>query len=186
MARYSRLRAEGTSPFDAMRETVPLFARHPDPRPGQPAPARHPLDAVPAGWPATQPPSPAPAPAEPEAAVSEHAEERGREIIARLQASARAAGRSALGPSELATVLEATTNLPPEIITRLTSPSRPARETLSAERSPARLAAESFPHSAADAIRAAAATAGSAQPAVRTVTVRPCAGPASGPEHRTP
>ena len=59
MSRYDRLRAEGASPYAAMREAVPLFAYHPDPRPGQPAPARHPLDAVPV--PATaQPGHPSP------------------------------------------------------------------------------------------------------------------------------
>ena len=35
--RYDRLRAEGASPFDAMRDTVALFARPPHARPGGPA-----------------------------------------------------------------------------------------------------------------------------------------------------
>lgn len=62
MARYDRLRAQGATPFGAMRQAVPLFGSHPDPRPGQPAPARHPLDAVPA----TPPAGPSPAPGQPE------------------------------------------------------------------------------------------------------------------------
>jgi hypothetical protein len=162
MARYDRLRGEGASPFEAMRDAVPLFARHPDPRPGQPAPARHPLDAVPPARPGSQPPGPEPpdpepAPATPIAA-QDRAEARGQQIIGRLQARARAAGRPPLGSDELVTVLEAMTSLPPEVITRLTQPSRhPAG--LAGERSPVAVAAESFPCTAADAVRAGAAAA---------------------------
>jgi hypothetical protein len=36
MNRYDRLRAEGASPADAMREAAPLFTREPQVRPGQP------------------------------------------------------------------------------------------------------------------------------------------------------
>jgi hypothetical protein len=125
-------------------------------------------------------PEPAPAPAQQDPADSQRAEERGREIITRLQASAHAAHRSELGPGELATILEATANLPAEIIARLTR--HLAAGTVPTERSPAQLAAESFPHSAADGIRAAAAAkAGSARPAVRTVTVRPVHRPRQRP-----
>jgi hypothetical protein len=126
MSHYDRLRDQGASPFQAMREALPLFARHPDPRPGQPAPARHPLDAVPPTPPGAQPPSPPQPVPEPgpaaETAGQEQAEARGRQIIARLQDRARTAGRPALGRDELVTVLEATTTLPPEVITRLTQP----------------------------------------------------------------
>jgi len=37
MTRYDRLRAEGASPLDAMREAAPLFTREPHARPGQPS-----------------------------------------------------------------------------------------------------------------------------------------------------
>ena len=37
MARYDRLRAEGASPLDAMREAAPLFGLHPHARPAGPA-----------------------------------------------------------------------------------------------------------------------------------------------------
>jgi hypothetical protein len=63
MARYSRLRAEGASPYEAMRQAAPLFAYHPDPRPGHPATARHPLDAAPATSQPAAPGRPAAAPA---------------------------------------------------------------------------------------------------------------------------
>jgi hypothetical protein len=37
MARYDRLRSEGAGAFDAMRQALPLFARGPHARPGDPA-----------------------------------------------------------------------------------------------------------------------------------------------------
>src|SRR6266487_4381805 len=40
MARYDRLRGDGVSPLDAMRETAPLFSRSPDVRVGDPPTAR--------------------------------------------------------------------------------------------------------------------------------------------------
>jgi len=165
MSHYDRLRDQGASLFQAMREALPLFARHPDPRPGQPAPARHPLDAVPPTPPGPQPPATPPAPEpEPEPATrttaQDQAETRGRQIIAGLQDRARAAGRPPLGRDELVTVLEAMTTLPPDVITRLTQPARtPAAARPTAGRSPAALAAENFPGTAADAVRAGAAAA---------------------------
>src|SRR6266851_5746263 len=45
MARYDRLREDGMSPLDAMRETAPLFGRAPDVRVGEPAAARRALGA---------------------------------------------------------------------------------------------------------------------------------------------
>jgi hypothetical protein len=122
MARYDRLRDDGTSPLDAMRETVPLFGRSPHARPGDPAPFRHALDAG-VGPDATQPADHVPAdPAAPQPAddSDDRAEQRGRQIIESLQSSARAARRPELGPDELAMVLEAVTNLPEDMIGRLT------------------------------------------------------------------
>jgi hypothetical protein len=186
MSHYDRLRDQGASPFQAMREALPLFARHPDPRPGQPAPARHPLDAVPPTPPGPQPPATPPAP-EPEPATrttaQDQAETRGRQIIAGLQDRARTAGRPPLGRDELVTVLEAMTTLPPDVITRLTQPARTsAAARPAAGRSPAALAAENFPGTAADAVRAGAAAAargGLPEPS-RIVTKTPLR-----PAHRT-
>jgi hypothetical protein len=134
MARYDRLRDDGTSPIDAMRETVLLFGRSPHARPGHPAPFR-PALGVSAGPDNTQPADRALAdPAEllPLDDGADRAEERGRQIVERLQSSARAVGRPELGPDELAMVLEAATNLPEDMIGRLTrsapGESQPGRE----------------------------------------------------------
>jgi hypothetical protein len=157
MARYDRLRGDGMSPLDAMRETVPLFGRSPHARVGDPAPFRHALGFG-AGADATQSADRALAdPAEPLPAddSEDRAEQRGRQIIERLQSSARAVGRPELGPDELAIILEAATNLPEDMIERL-SRHAPGAQPASATdgRSVAQLAAESFPHTAADAVRA--------------------------------
>jgi hypothetical protein len=122
MARYDRLRGDGTNPLDAMRETAPLFGRSPHARPSDPAPFRHALD-IGTGPDATQPVDRALAdPAEqlPADDSDDLTEQRGRQIIESLQSSARAAGRPELGPDELAMILEAVTNLPEDMIGRLT------------------------------------------------------------------
>ena len=46
MSWYDRQRAQGASPFDAMRDALPMFARAPHARPGGPAPPRPALDAT--------------------------------------------------------------------------------------------------------------------------------------------
>jgi hypothetical protein len=121
MARYDRLRAEGASPLHAMREAAPLFTREPHARPGQPgnrlqlAAATAGLDAHPVAGVADDSPRP-PAPGrDPE----REAENRGEQIVSRLQALARVERGSELDSEELATALEATTNLPAELIARL-------------------------------------------------------------------
>jgi hypothetical protein len=48
MARYDRLRGDGLDPVEAMREAVPLFARAPRVRTGEPA-SEHPALDMPAG-----------------------------------------------------------------------------------------------------------------------------------------
>jgi hypothetical protein len=124
MSRYDGFRADGMSPLDAMHKTAPFFSYSPDVRVGDAA-ATHP--ALAAGTADTgQDASPAadhapsdPAEPEPGPDRDQQAELRGRQIVARLQAGARAAGRPALGADELAMVLEATTNLPGEMIDRL-------------------------------------------------------------------
>jgi hypothetical protein len=171
MARYDRLRGDGISPLDAMRETVPLFGRSPHARTGDPAPFRHALGAGP-GPDATQPASRTPTdPAEPSPTddIGDRAEQRGRQIIERLQASARTVGRPELGPDELAMILEAVTNLPEDMIERLIQnapgPNRPRSEDLRAA------AAKDAPAANLDATAGLAATAvAGAHSASATVT----------------
>jgi hypothetical protein len=168
MARYDRLRGDGTSPPDAMRETVPLFGRSPRTRPGDPAPFRHAL-GLGAGTDATQSADRRPAdPAEPVLAddSDDRAEQRGRQIIERLQSSARAVGRPELGPDELVMILEAATNLPEDMIGRLTR-NTPCESQSGREEGRAAAAAPSADINAATAV-AATATAG-AHPASAAV-----------------
>ena len=121
MAHYDRLRSDGTGPLDAMREAAPLFAYSPTTRTGDPAPTRlaletgtSPDDSLAAD---TGPTEPGPHTG---ADGMNPAELRGRQIIDRLQARARASGRPDLRPDELAMILEAVTNLPSDVIDRLT------------------------------------------------------------------
>jgi len=209
MARYDRLRGDGISPLDAMRETVPLFARSPQARAGDPAPFRHALGVgvgVGAGPDATQPASRAPTdPAEPSPADDgdDRAEQRGQQIIERLQASARTVGRPELGPDELVMVLEAVTNLPEDMIERLISnapgPNRPRSEDLRAapaEGAPAAnldatvgLAATAVAgaHPAsATAARSAAQLAAESFPRTAAEAIRTASAPGLGNPGRTP
>jgi hypothetical protein len=120
MARYDRLRGDGMSPLDAMGETVLLFGRSPNVRVGDPAPGRPALGA--GTGQESSPPDHAPvsqAHPGPDPDIHEQAEQRGQQIIERLQSGARAAGRPERGPDELAMVLEAVTNLPEDTIERL-------------------------------------------------------------------
>lgn len=125
MSRYDGFRADGMSPLDAMHKTAPFFGYSPDVRVGDAAPA-HPALAT--GTADTGQDASRAADhgvdsaAEPEFGPdgAQQAELRGRQIVARLQAGARAAGRPELGADELAMVLETTTNLPGEAIDRLT------------------------------------------------------------------
>jgi hypothetical protein len=115
MARHDRLRADGMTPLDSMRETAPLFSRSPGVRVGDPAPPRPALTAS-TGQDASPPADQSPrVPAEPvpEPDAIDGAELRGAEIIRRMQSSARAAGRPEVGSAELALVLESATNPPP-------------------------------------------------------------------------
>jgi hypothetical protein len=168
MARYDRLRGDGVSPLDALRETAPLFGRSPHARPGDSAPFRHAL-GVGAGTDVTQSADrPLAAQAEPLPADvgDDRAEQRGRQIVERLQASARATGRPDLGPDELAMILEAVTNLPEDMIGTLTrnasDESQPGREELGA--------AAAIPAADIDAPTALAATAtAAARPAGASV-----------------
>jgi hypothetical protein len=136
MARYDRLRGEGMSPLDAMREAAPLFARVPDVRVGDPADPRQALsqEAWPGGdLPTEETPAyvPEPGPAVP---LDDRGEQRGREIVEQLQQRARVVGRPRLEADELTMVLEAATNLPVDVIDRVTRDAPPMAGSDSEER----------------------------------------------------
>jgi len=105
MARYDRLRSDGASPLDAMREAAPLFGLHPHARP---APSRSRLaidapvaDAAPEAG-ITHGTSRQPGP---ELDPYQDAERRGRWIAGRLQAQALDERGAEISPDELATAL---------------------------------------------------------------------------------
>ncbi len=109
MARYDRLRGDGMSPVEAMREAAPLFGRAPTVRVGDP-PAERPALGAGTGQEfglSADEATPGPRDPEPSADSDAQAEARGRQIIDRLQSRASAAGRPELGSDELAIVLEA-------------------------------------------------------------------------------
>lgn len=118
MARYDRLRADGMSPAEAMREAAPFFARAPFARdaPGIPRLTLSAGNGAPT-WTAS-PPADTSGPAVDEQVL----ERRGRQILDALQDRAREHGGRPLGESEQRTVLEAITSLPPEIIHRIVKP----------------------------------------------------------------
>lgn len=121
MARYDRLRSEGASPLDAMRETAPLFTREPHVRPGQPGTQLR-LEAStvsPDADPIAGVMDESQRPSAPHQDPDQEFERRGRQIVWRLQARAYAERGAELDPAELATALERTTNLPGEMIARL-------------------------------------------------------------------
>ena len=119
MAYYDRLRDDGMSPAEAMREAAPLFAR---PSHAYDAPTTERL-ALTAGngspvWAASSPVPGAPAPG----VDTEVLERRGRQILGAIQDRAREQGRSPLGEAEQRTVLETVTSLPPEVIDQIVQP----------------------------------------------------------------
>ncbi|HET9895160.1 MAG TPA: hypothetical protein VFQ44_09515 [Streptosporangiaceae bacterium] len=167
MARYDRLRADGLSALDAMRDAAPMFGREPHVRVGDPAPVRQALlnDAADREGLDVDDASGLDAPTPDQRAERlAQAERRGEQIAEQLQARARAAGRPALGPDELAMILETVTNLPEELITKI---SRRTADDPRAPSSAARIAAECFPLSAAEAVQASAVHR-SARPAPQT------------------
>ena len=120
MARYDRLRAEGASPLDAMREAAPLFARHPHARPAYTRPTlgiEAPVRRCRAESPG--PPTASSASQTQNQAPTQDAEHRGRRIAERLQAQALYQRGAELSPEELAAALEQATSLPAEVIARL-------------------------------------------------------------------
>ncbi|MGH3217936.1 MAG: hypothetical protein ACRDPY_04260 [Streptosporangiaceae bacterium] len=165
MARYDRLRAEGMGPADAMREAAPLFSQPAHTRDGQYA-DRSMLDAgngETLTWTAT---TPTPGPGGPGDLSPDQAQEhRGRQVVAALQARARAHGRDPLGEAEQRTVLETVTNLPDDVIDRIVQPAAPGAEPARTAR-PARPWEHDFPVPVQDVVASAAAgTQEPAQPA---------------------
>jgi hypothetical protein len=136
MAFYDRLRSQGASPLDAMRQAAPLFAREPNPRRGQPGPDRRSLttSAVPADPVREAPPGGTALRPDPGQERDRQAEHRGRQIAERLQARAYRERGAELSPDELATALDATTSLPAEVIGRLARADSEQRAASGAER----------------------------------------------------
>ncbi len=138
MARYDRLRGDGAAPLDAMREALPLFARAPHARPGDPAAERRGLAAAPdspgtAAWDSSAD-DPGVAQAAADSSATRQAEQRGQQIMRELQARALAERGYALGPDELVTTLGATTTLPGDVIARLARADSQDRVAWGAER----------------------------------------------------
>ncbi|WP_160573462.1 hypothetical protein [Actinomadura physcomitrii] len=124
MSHYDRARTDGMEPLDAMRRAAPFFTRDPNVRTGEPATPRPALaEGTGAEWAATI-----------------YGPHRSDWENARLQQRAHQIAdhhrERQLGPDEMRTVLEATTNLPGEVI---------AKVAPVAYGTQARLAAEGFP-----------------------------------------
>jgi len=119
MARYDRLCGDGIGPAEAMREAAPLFAGPPRAydAPYTPRPVLEAGTGNDLAWTTT---GSAPDPRELGGpALAEAQERRGMQILAALQARARAEHRGPLGEAEQRTVLEAITNLPADVIDRV-------------------------------------------------------------------
>jgi hypothetical protein len=133
MTWYDRLRSEGVGAVDAMREAVPLFARAPHARPGDPAPGRRSLaapdSADAATWDDTGTGATATVQAGLESAAAGQVEQRGLRIVKELQERALTERGHRLSADEPATTLGATTTLPSDVIARLAraDPRRPRR-----------------------------------------------------------
>ena len=137
MGRYDRLRSDGAAPLDAMREALPLFARAPHARPGDPAAERRGLaspDSPDTGsWDSSTDDSSA-AQAAADSSAIRQAEQRGQQIVQELQARALAERGYVLSPDELVTTLGATTTLPGDVIARLARADSQDRAAWGAER----------------------------------------------------
>jgi hypothetical protein len=137
MARYDRLRNEMAAPFDAMREALPLFARAPHARPGDPVGERRGLTAPDGLGAASQDigaDDSGVARAAADSSTTGQAEQRGQQIVRELQARALAERGYALSPDELVTTLGATTTLPGDVIARLARADSQDRIAWGAER----------------------------------------------------
>lgn len=133
MSHYDRLRDEGKDHLVAMQAAVPFFTRDPNVRTGEPSPQRAGLEEGTGDrWAATV--------HGPDRHEWEQArqEQRARHIVDRLQSDH---GHD-LDPGQLRTTLEATTNLPDDVIATAT----PVRAHVAVEpAAQARIAADGFP-----------------------------------------
>ena len=131
MAWYDRLREEGAGAVEAMRQTVPLFGRAPHARPGDPGAERGALEASVRSDGASLPDSGAGGAREPDRGLGleQQVEERGLQLVQRLQANALAERGYALSSDELATTLGAITSLPGDVIAKLSRESSHDRGT---------------------------------------------------------
>ena len=120
MARYDRLRADGTGPAEAMREAAPLFARPSRvyDASSMPRPALSTGYGADLSWTA-DPPADHRSPGQTGMDDAVAQERRGTQILDALQARAREQGRDPLGEAEQRTVLETITSLRPEVIDTL-------------------------------------------------------------------
>ncbi|MFD0690960.1 hypothetical protein [Actinomadura fibrosa] len=149
MSHYDRLRSEGQEELVAMANAAPFFARDPNVRTGEPVSQREELsEGTGFEWAATV--------HGPHRGEWEQArqEQRARAITAALGDRQHSQGGREPEPGDLRAVLEATTNLPDEVITKVVPASGAARRPGPAEQ--VRLAAEGFPMSVEDALQAAA------------------------------
>ncbi|WP_192808600.1 hypothetical protein [Actinomadura montaniterrae] len=154
MSHYDRARGEGMEPLDAMRQAAPFFTRDPNVRTGEPATVRPMLtEGSGTEWAATI--------HGPHRSDWENArqEQRAHHIADQLRRQPQQPGHD-----ELRTVLEATTNLPDEVIAKVTSP---APSTQGAQ---ARLAAEGFPFTIDQALEISAKRPGETPSTRRTTT----------------
>jgi hypothetical protein len=176
MARYDRLRGEGTARLDAMREALPLFARAPRARPGDPVAERR-GPAAPDGRGTASCDIGVDDSGVAQAADSSairQAEQRGRQIVRELQARALAERGYALGPDELVTTLGATTTLPGDLIARLAPADSQDRVAWGAERA------------RADDLGSASAASVPRWHGARRVPHRGCAAPADSGHRSSP
>jgi len=184
MARYDRLRAEGAGPADAMREAAPLFAYAPHAH-GAPTASRPQLgpgDGQGIAWTVDAPGPISPQPGAGTAAL----ESRGRQILAALQARARAQGRDPLDEDEQRTVLETVTDLPPDVIDRIVPSGSASTASTAAGTGPAKTTQpwqNDFPIPIQDAVATATRSGpASSAPATRN---RPTRQLGRGPRRRT-
>ncbi|MFG2015622.1 hypothetical protein [Actinomadura geliboluensis] len=134
MTHYDRFRAEGADALQAMKQAMPFFARDPDVRTGDPAPASAELhEGTGTEWAARVH---GPDRGEWEEVRQEH---RATLIADELRTKLRAQGREPQ-PEELRMVLEVTTNLPESIIAKAVPEGPRQRPTRDVER-----AADDFP-----------------------------------------
>ena len=186
MARYDRLRGDGMGPAEAMREAAPLFAGPPRAydAPYTPRPVLEAGTGDDLAWTATSSAVGADELSGP--ALAEAQERRGMQILAALQARARAEHREPLGEAEQRTVLETITNLPADVIDQVVRrDSNPgAFRTIDAVTTPADPAGRPWQHDFPTPIQEVVATATSPAPESPAVTSTRARRPSLGHQAR--